>query len=88
MSANDLAGAIAVLQPEQPLVLMGAIVATDSGHAVLSCYMDIGLEKVPYRPKYLLKPTESKYGLEHSSNIQLSAPRRFRDEQESQARKK
>lgn len=95
LNANALADAIALLEPEQPLVLMDAIVATDGGHTVFSCYMDIGMVKVPYRPEYLLKAIESKYGLEHASEIQLSAPGRFRDfgetmirdEQEGQAQR-
>ena len=93
--ADNLADAIALLKPEQPLLLVDAMVATDGGHAVTSFYLDVGLEKAPWRPKYLLKAIEAKYGLEHAANIQLSAPSRFRkygetlirDEQEGQAQR-
>ena len=93
--AGNFADAIALLKPEQPLLLVDAMVATDGGHAVTSFYLDVGLEKAPWRPKYLLKAIEAKYGLEHAANIQLSAPSRFRkygetlirDEQEGQAQR-
>ena len=77
-SAGNFADAIALLKPEQPLLLVDAMVATDGGHVVTSFYLDVGLEKAPWRPKYLLKAIETKYGLEHAANIQLSAPSRFR----------
>ena len=93
--AENLADAIALLKPEQPLLLIDGVVTTDGGHLVTSFYLDIGLEKAPFRPRYLLKAIEAEYGLEHAANIQLSAPRRFRnygetlirDEQEGQARR-
>lgn len=94
-NAENLADAIDLLKPEQPLLLVDAMVATDGDHAVTSFYLDIGLEKARRRPPYLLKATEAKHGLEHAANIQLSAPSKFRkygetlirDEQEGQAQR-
>ena len=76
---DDLAGAIAVLSEEAPLVLFDGIVVTDGGHVIQSQYVDIGVEKLTRRPSVLVKANQAQYGIEHAANVQLSAPWRFRD---------
>ncbi len=76
---DELAGAVDLLEPGKPLVLNGGFLITDGGHLIISQYVDIGVDKLRHRPSVLVKAIEAKYGLEHVSNIQLSAPYRFRD---------
>ncbi|MCY3941337.1 MAG: hypothetical protein OXG29_09710 [Gammaproteobacteria bacterium] len=74
-----MTAAIEFLEPGKPLVLSGGFLVTDGGHLILSQYVDIGVNKLTRRPSRLVKFIEAKYGLEHASDIQLSAPYRFRD---------
>ena len=76
---GDLAVAIELLEPGKPLVLTDGFLVTDSGHLVIRQYVDIGVEKLRYRPAFLVKSIEARYGLEHAPDIQLSAPSRFRE---------
>ena len=76
---DDLSGAIAALDEGAPLVLFDGMVVTDGGHVIMSQYVDIGVEKLTRRPSVLVKAIEAQYGIEHAGDIQLSAPRRFRD---------
>ena len=77
--SGDLGVAIELLAPGKPLVLNDGFFATDSGNLVISQYVDIGLEKLHRRPSTVLKFIEAKYGLEHALEMQLSAPKRYRD---------
>ena len=77
--ARDLTGAIELLNPGQPLVLVEGMVISDSGHLIMSQYVDIGVDKLRHRPSVLVKAIEAEYGLEHAVDIQLSVPYRFRD---------
>ena len=94
--ARDLAVAIELLEPGKPLVLTEGFLVTDSGHMIISQYVDIGIDKLRHRPAILVKSIEAKYGLEHAPDIQLSAPFRFReygetfihDDQEGRAQRK
>ena len=76
---RDLAVAIELLEPGKPLVLNEGFLVTDNGNLIMSQYVDIGVDKLRYRPATLLKSIEAKYGLEHAPDIQLSAPSRFRE---------
>ena len=76
--ARDLTGAIELLAPGQPLVLNEGMVISDSGHLIMSQYVDIGDDKLRHRPSVLVKAIEAEYGLEHAVTIQLSVPYRFR----------
>ena len=95
-AAGNLAGAIDLLEPGKPLVLTDGFLATDSGHLILSQYVDIGVEKLRHRPAFLVKYIEARYAIEHAPDIQLSAPSRFReygetfirDDQEGRAQRK
>ena len=95
-AAGDLAVAIDLLEPGKPLVLTDGFLATDSGHLILSQYVDIGVEKLCHRPAFLVKYIEARYAIEHAPDIQLSAPSRFReygetfihDDQEGRAQRK
>ena len=94
-TTGDLTGAIELLEPGNPLVLNEGFIVTDSGHLIMSQYVDIGVDKLHHRPAFLVKSIEAKYGLEHAPNIQVSAPPRFReygetfihDDQEGRARR-
>ena len=93
---GDLAVAIELLEPGKPLVLNEGCLVTDSGHMIMSQYVDIGVDKLSHRLAFLVKSIEAKYGLEHAPDIQLSAPSRFReygetfihDDQEGRAQRK
>ena len=93
---GDLAGAIELLESGKPLVLNDGFLVTDSGHMIMSQYVDIGVDKLRRRPAFLVKSIEAKYGLEHAPYIQVSAPSRFReygetfihDDQEGRAQRK
>ena len=76
---RDLAVATELLEPGKPLVLNEGFLVTDNGNLIMSQYVDIGVDKLRYRPATLLKSIEAKYGLEHAPDIQLSAPSRFRE---------
>ncbi len=92
---RNLEGAIQRLGPGEPLVLNEGFLVNDGGILILSQYVDVGTEKLRHRPEVLVKFIESKYGLEHASDIQLSAPLWFRkygetliqDDQEGRARR-
>ena len=93
---DDLAVAIKLLESGKPLVLNEGFLVTDSGHMIMSQYVDIGVDKLRRRPAFLVKSIEAKYGLEHAPKIQVSAPSRFReygetfihDDQEGRAQRK
>ena len=93
---GDLTVAIELLEPGKPLVLNEGFLVTDSGHMILTQYVDIGVDKRRHRPAFLVKSIEAKYGLEHAPEIQVSAPFRFReygetfihDNQEGRAQRK
>lgn len=76
---RDLGGAIERLGVGEPLVLNEGVIVSDGGILIMSQYVDVGMEKLRHRPETLVKFIESKYGLEHAPDIQLSAPPRFRD---------
>ena len=76
---RNLDGAIERLAPGEPLILNDGMVVNDGGILIMSQYVDVGTEKLRHRPEVLVKFIESKYGLEHAGDIQLSAPPRFRD---------
>ena len=76
--SRDLGGAIELLGVGEPLVLNEGIIVSDGGTLIMSQYVDVGMEKLRHRPEVLVKFIESKYGLEHARDIQLSAPPRFR----------
>ena len=78
-ATRDLADAIDLLEPGKPLVLTEGLLLTDNGNLIMSQYVDIGVDKLRYRPSMLLKSIDAKYGLEHAPDIQLSAPSRFRE---------
>ena len=76
---RNLDGAIERLAPGEPLILNDGMVVNDGGILIMSQYVDVGTEKLRHRPEVLVKFIESKYGLEHAGDIQLSTPPRFRD---------
>lgn len=82
----DVSGAIELLEPGKPLLLFDGLFTTDSGHLVMSQYVDIAPDKGSmrrFRPTTLVKAVEQRYALEFSPTIQISAPHRFRDAGES-----
>ena len=93
--AGDLRGAFEHLDDTDPLILYDGFILLDSGHMIVSQYVDIGLDKLRCRPTILVKAIEARYGLEYAANIQLSSPHRFRhygetliqDDQEGRARR-
>ena len=93
---SDVGVAIELLESGKLLVLNEGILVTDSGHMIMSQYVDIGVDKLRRRPAFLVKSIEAKYGLEHAPYIQVSAPSRFReygetfihDDQEGRAQRK
>lgn len=83
---NSVAAAIALLEPGKPLELVDGILITDSGHQILSRYIDIAPDKASkraVRPPVLVKAIEQRYALEFSPTMQVSAPHRFREYGES-----
>ena len=77
--ADDVGVAIELLEPGKPLILNSGFLVTDSGDLIMSRCVDIGEGKLRRRPSTVLKFIEAKYGLEHALEIQVSAPKRFRD---------
>ena len=77
--ADEVGVAIELLEPGKPLILNDGFLVTDSGNLIISRYVDIGEDKLRRRPSTVLKFIEAKYGLEHALEIQVSAPKRFRD---------
>ena len=85
----DVSGAVELLEPGKPLLLFDGLFTTDSGHLVMSQYVDIAPDKGSmrrFRPTTLVKAAEQRYALEFSPTIQISAPHRFRDAGESGVR--
>ena len=77
--SDDLGVAIELLEPGKPLVLSDGFLVGDSGNLVTSQYVDIGVDKLRRRPSTVVKFIEARYGLEHATEIQVSAPYRFRE---------
>ena len=77
--ADEVGVAIELLEPGKPLILNNGFLVTDTGNLILSRYVDIGVDKLRRRPSTVVKFIEAKYGLEHALEIQVSAPKRFRD---------
>ena len=85
-SPYDVSAAIDLLEPGKPLVLFDGLVVTDSGHLIISQYVDIAPDTTSaqaLRPCALVKAIEQRHALEFSSTVQISSPHRFREFGES-----
>lgn len=83
---SSVTAAIDLLESGKPLVLCDGLLVTDSGHLIVSQYVDIAPDhdsKRPYRPAALIKAIEECHALEFSPTIRISSPHRFRDFGES-----